>query len=280
MRRNRSWRRVIVGTVGALLLLQVLNLVMPARIAPVGPFNLLVRMFLSMSQGIESAAEGGGQIVRRYFANADAQRRLEDLQRRYDALAFAHAELRRELENRQQFEALLGWPWEPWQGVLGQVVYQNPSDRYRSLWIRVPDGANVVGHAVVDATGLVGRITRQAGPYAEVLLVSDVESAVDAITDSGIRVIVRGSGHADGRLDFVPRYEPLLPGDRLTTTGRDAAYPPGIPVATVLTVERDPEQVYLRSDVRFVAALDQSRWVRTIPVDAGSVFQSLGQKIQ
>lgn len=266
-REKRRWRRIIVATIAALLFIQALNLVMPARIAPVGPFNLAARAIIGAAALLKSAAEATALTIEKYFANADAIERLAILQEQHAQLQLEYQLTLQHVASRAALDELLGWTWLPWQGALGRIVFHDAADRYNTLWIQVPSGASVLGHAIVSPEGLLGRVIAQAGRYAHVLLLSDVESAVDAITPSGIRAMVLGTGGRRGKLDFVPRYEPLQNGERLISSGRDNAYPAGLEIGTVTNVTRSQEQLYLSAFVEFSADVAKAYWVRTLPPD-------------
>jgi cell shape-determining protein MreC len=146
------------------------------------------------------------------------------------------------------------------------VAYHDPGDRYRTLWVQTPRSAQAfIGDALVADNALVGRLVRATGRYAQALLVHDVESSVDVVSPDGTRGIIRGTGGPEGRLYFVPRYEPLEVGARLITTGRDATFPADVPVAVVASVERDRENLYLDATVTFLAQPATLAWTRTVP---------------
>src|SRR5256885_17270621 len=47
-------------------------------------------------------------------------------------------------------------------------------------------------------------------------------------------------------LRFMPANAEIQNGDRLVTSGIDGTYPAGLPVATVVEIERDPENTFAR----------------------------------
>lgn len=267
-RERRSWRRIVVWALVVLLFIQALNLIMPARIAPVGPFNFIARILIGAATGATSAAEGLGAAWRKYLENAAAVERLESLERQHEQLRFEYDLALRHLAAREALDEMLGWSFSPWRGAVARIVFHDAANRFGTAWLQVPEGARVLNHAVAGADGLIGRVIGQAGRYAQVLLASDVESAVDAVTPNGIRAIVRGTGTRTGRLEFVPRYEELAVGDRLYTSGRDGAYPANIAIGVVESVERSTEQLYLLATVRFDVDIGAAYWVRTLAPDA------------
>jgi rod shape-determining protein MreC len=57
-------------------------------------------------------------------------------------------------------------------------------------------------------------------------------------------------------------------GDRLVTSGIDGIYPPGLPVATVIRIERDAEHSFARVVCKPAAGVDRGRFVLVLSSDA------------
>jgi rod shape-determining protein MreC len=60
-------------------------------------------------------------------------------------------------------------------------------------------------------------------------------------------------------LRFLANNADVKPGDQLLTSGLDGVYPPGMPVATVLTVERDSQSDFAIVACRPSAATETRR---------------------
>ena len=104
-----------------------------------------------------------------------------------------------------------------------------------------------VGQPVVDEAGVVGQITRIFPFVSEITLITDQDQAVPVqILRTGQRSVVFGLG--DGRLElrFLPTSADVREGDVLLTSGLDGVFPPGLPVARVLRVERDASYTFAR----------------------------------
>lgn len=96
------------------------------------------------------------------------------------------------------------------------------------------------GQAVLDETGMIGQITRVYPIQAEVTLITDRSAAVPVkIARNGLPGVVYGRGDGMLELRFQLSRVDVEPGDRLVTSGLDGVFPLGLPVATVVSVERD-----------------------------------------
>jgi len=95
------------------------------------------------------------------------------------------------------------------------------------------------GEAVVDATGVIGQITRVYPLSSEVTLITDKSLAIPIqIERNGLRAIAFGHGR-DSTLDlpYLPTNVDIKRGDKLVTSGIDGVYPAGLAVATVSKIE-------------------------------------------
>jgi len=100
---------------------------------------------------------------------------------------------------------------------------------------------------VVNASGLVGRVTEVAATWSKVTAVIDssmsVSVMVERTRDSGmVRGLLEAGSDSDKlELYFLPADSDLIPGDRIVTSGIGGLYPKGILVGTVLSVSRSGE---------------------------------------
>ena len=119
------------------------------------------------------------------------------------------------------------------------------------------------GQPLVDANGVMGQIVH-AGPYTSTaILITDTSHAIPIqVNRNGLRSIALGSG-AINRLDlpYIPNSADIKAGDLLTTSGLGGRFPPGYPVATVVTVEHDPGNAFAKVIATPLAHLDRSREV-------------------
>lgn len=124
-----------------------------------------------------------------------------------------------------------------------------------------------VGMPVVDERGVVGRVVLASANYAVVMPHQNTQFAIPATIDLlNQDGIVRWDGTAYDRLlmEFVPKTEPVVPGQLVVTSPYSDVFPPGLPVGVVDTAYaaagRNDYVVYLRpaapiSQVRYVYVL-------------------------
>jgi rod shape-determining protein MreC len=101
---------------------------------------------------------------------------------------------------------------------------------------------------VIDATGVIGQVTRVHPLVSEVTLVIDRELSIPVLNPrTGVRSVAYGEP-AQGAMElrFMASNADIQEGDLLTTSGVDGIYPPGLPVARVMQIQRRAESTFAR----------------------------------
>jgi rod shape-determining protein MreC len=118
----------------------------------------------------------------------------------------------------------------------------------------------LLGAPVINEDGVLGQVTRLYPLNAEVTLLTDKDAAIPVLnTRSQARSAAFG-GVTDGgpgvsmELRFMSGHADVLPGDLLSTSGVDGIYPPGLPVAKVVSVDRRTDAGFARVLLAPVAA--------------------------
>jgi rod shape-determining protein MreC len=127
------------------------------------------------------------------------------------------------------------------------------------------------GSPVVSEDGMVGQITRVYPMQSEVTLLTDKDQAVPVqVVRTGLRGVVYGMPAGNTlELRFVPITADIVAGDELVTSGLDGVYPPGLPVAKVVRVDKLADTAFARVIGVPVAAVRGTRDVLVIHYDSG-----------
>lgn len=126
------------------------------------------------------------------------------------------------------------------------------------------------GQAVIDEAGVVGQVTRVHPLVSEVTLLIDKDQAIPVqVVRNGLRAVAFGSGSAGTlELRFMAANAEIQNGDKLVTSGIDGTYPPGLPVATVVRIERDAVAAFARIVCQPAAGVEKNRYLLTLSSDA------------
>ncbi|RQU44959.1 rod shape-determining protein MreC [Burkholderia cenocepacia] len=117
------------------------------------------------------------------------------------------------------------------------------------------------GSPVVSEDGMIGQVTRVFPLQSEVTLVTDRDLAIPVqVLRTGLRSVIYGTPKGDSLdLRFVPTSADLVAGDELITSGLDGVYPPGLPVAKVVRVDKLADTAFARVTCAPVAAVRGAR---------------------
>lgn len=191
-------------------------------------------------------------------AQDDAQLLREQLRlqspraQQYEQLALENERLRQLLDLRQRM---------PTPGLAAQVLY-DAADPYEHKIVidkGLIHGINT-GAPVLDESGVLGQVTRVYPLIAEVSLLVDRDQAIPVLdVRSGVRSVAYGEPASDGdglALRYTLAETDIREGDLLTTSGVDAVYPPGLPVARVSVVERQSGSSFMRIRAEPLARMD------------------------
>ncbi|MGH8685136.1 MAG: rod shape-determining protein MreC, partial [Nitrosospira sp.] len=154
------------------------------------------------------------------------------------ALEAENAQLRKLLEAAQRLES---------KAVMAEIL-RIPRDPYNRKVILDKGSQSGIQSCqiVVDDVGVVGQITRNYPWLSEVTLITDKDHSVPVqVVRNGLRSVVSGTGK-DGTLElrYLAMNTDIQEGDMLVTSGIDGVYPPGLPVAVVSKIERNPTYVF------------------------------------
>ncbi|TDF24179.1 rod shape-determining protein MreC [Delftia tsuruhatensis] len=137
-------------------------------------------------------------------------------------------------------------------GTAAEVVYDSPDLYTRRVVIdRGQVDGIAQGSPVLDEKGVVGQVTRVYPLRSEVTLLIDRDQAIPVFNPrTGARSVAYGdpSPLRTGGIElrFMPSNADVQEGDLLTTSGVDGLYPPGLPVAKVVSVERRADSAFSR----------------------------------
>jgi rod shape-determining protein MreC len=129
------------------------------------------------------------------------------------------------------------------------------------------------GQPVLDAFGVVGQVMQVGKSTATLILITDAEHAVPVqVNRTGIRSIAMGTGEAAKlSLPYMTVESDVRKGDLLVSSGLDAIFPAGYPVATVTKVERNSADTFATVEAKPLAQLDRDREVLLLWADKPKV---------
>jgi rod shape-determining protein MreC len=210
---------------------------------------------LGSSQSKEAAAQ--------YQLGLQSQRALQ-----VEQLTLENTRLRALLEMRERLNT---------PALAAQVLYDAADPYTRKVIIDKGSLAAVQpGAPVLDEAGILGQVTRVYPLVSEVTLVTDRNQAIPVLSvRTGARALAFGDATSrSGTLElrFMDANVDMVAGDLLTTSGVDGVYPPGLPVAKVLKIERRADSAFARITCIPVAGVAASLHVLVLQPLAGQIL--------
>jgi rod shape-determining protein MreC len=168
-------------------------------------------------------------------------------------------------ENRQLRALLDLKPSLTVRSVAADVMYEAADPFARKFYIdRGLAQGLVTGSPVITEGGVIGQVTRVYPLSSEVTLLTDRDAAIPLLnTRTQLRAAAFGGLRQGTALElrFVATDTDVQVGDVLHTSGVDGVYPPGLPVAKVTLVERQPDGGFTRVELAPLAVIDRVRHV-------------------
>ena len=273
MARSRRSRRTLTVIVLVVISLSLISLDLNGRTHSLtsGVKSVANNIYAPLRQGVTDIIDPIGSFFAGAFNYGAVQADNERLQKEIGQLRAAQAE--RGFEN-EQARLLTGLQNLPFLQSLPVVTAQTIDDYTSNFTATITldkgraDGVDV-GFPVVGAGGLVGQVIQSFHHTSVVRLVTDGQSKVAVIFGGQHSGIVDGQGPAnDMTADLVPPHTPLHKGEIMYTSGlQAAAFPPGIPVATVRSfhtaagASQETIAVDPAADLSQLAYVDVVQWV-------------------
>lgn len=229
----------------------------PLQRIATAPFELISGVGAYFTTQAQLVEENAKLRARALALARDAQR--------YEAAEAEAAQLRRIVGAAGRSEV---------QAIPAEILYTSRDPYSHKVFIDRGATQGVrAGSPVADEEGIIGQVTRVHPLLSEVTLVTDQDQAIPVqVVRSGLRAVAFGSG-ASGMLElrFMSTNAEIQNGDRLVTSGIDGTYPAGLPVATVVRIERDAEHSFARVVCRPAAGVDRGRFVMVLHNEAKAV---------
>ena len=248
-------RWLAVGLVGALLLLGLalgqLGYLQPLR-------NVTRALLVPFQAGLTNVATDLSNFVRSARDLRDLRQRNAQLQAEVNRLSVENARLTEVERENERLRQLLNFtrsnPWYDYKAasVVGHKIGEDASNLLFSIFIDVGarDGV-AVDMPVITDRGLVGRVVAVGPNVAEVLLLIDPASAVNArVQNPRVEGIVRGNIDAGLVMDRIPQGETVSPGDIVLTSGLGGNFPDKLVIGQITEVLQRDSDMFQRARIR------------------------------
>lgn len=218
-----------------------------------------------MQRVLAAPWEWSQEVAGFFITHGELKRDNDHLRAERDHMRIAQQDRQTLLAENNNLRQLLELPARPDTAPrVAEIVQTVPSPFARKVIINRGQAHGLAaGWPVVDATGLVGQVTRSYPLTAEVTLLTDRDQGAPVQNlRNGLRLIVSGTG-SDRLLEvrFLDMHADIKEGDLLYTSGIDGTYPAGIPVAQVVKTEPPRNTPFARAYCRPLGGVGRYRHV-------------------
>jgi rod shape-determining protein MreC len=245
--------RLVLLVLGSLVLMA---LQATGRLEPVQ--SAITQLTSPAQVGATGVTESATDAVSFVFELRNLRQRAAELEQVTNRLLVENFELREVERENQVLRAMLRFaqtrPGLEQRGaqIVARVIGQESNNflEYIMLDLGASHGIQV-GMAVVTDQGLVGRISHVTDTTSKVLLLTDANSAVNAIMQSSrLNGVVRGNPGGDLIMDYIPQGALFSIGEVVLTSGLGGRFPKGIPIGQVVEIQQRDIDVFQRAVVR------------------------------
>lgn len=275
MARSRRSRRTLTVIVLLVLSLSLISLDQNGRTHSLtsGIKSVANDVYSPLRQGVLDVFSPIGNFFAGAFNYGSVQAQNERLQRTIGQMRASQLEQGFEKSQLREITALQNLPFlQSLPTVTAETVDSYSSNFTATITLdKGRDDGVDVGYPVVGAGGLVGQVIQSFHHTAVVQLVTDGQSKVGVTFGSTNQYtgIVDGQGPTSSMTaDLVAPHTPLQKGEPMYTSSLDAAaFPPGIPVATVRSfhtsagASQETIHVDPAADLSQLAYVDVVQWV-------------------
>ncbi|HEX5544210.1 MAG TPA: rod shape-determining protein MreC [Nitrospira sp.] len=188
----------------------------------------------------------------RYVALQEIEEENQQLKRELDLLKEQNGQLREASVATERLAALLEFKRQALPtSVAAQVIGRDTGNWYKTIILNkgASDGLQS-DQGVITPAGVVGRVVKTTSSTAVVLLVTDPNNAIAGLIqrtrDEGI---VEGTTQGQARLKYIPLLSNARPGDHVVTSGLVGGFPRGIPIGTIIRIDKEEEALFQSAEL-------------------------------
>lgn len=170
-----------------------------------------------------------------------------ELKNRYEEL---------ELENRRLRKFVEFTTSVPENYVAARIIARDPSPWFKTIMIDKGRSDGLAkGNPVMVSEGVVGKVINVSKNASRILLITDRNSAVDALVqNSRVRGIVKGDNENNCLFVYALRKDEVKQGEMIISSGLDQVFPKGLKIGRILNVTKVHSQLF--QDITIETSVD------------------------
>ncbi len=203
-------------------------------------------------QVVASALSGVKSLWNNYIFLLHVQKENLELKKSLDLLTEQNTQLKELLfENDRLRKLLLLKKRSSVRLITSEIIGRDAVGWFKTVLINKGSSNSIkVGQAVITHRGIVGRTTDVSSGTSKVLLITDINSSVDALVQrTRARGVVEGKTSGLCQLKYISSSDDVMPGDLVIASGLCGVFPKGLPIGRVGRVEKDGFGLFQRVEL-------------------------------
>lgn len=214
--------------------------------------DLLANMTKPIGWGIYKSFRSVKSFYENYF-------QLVDIKKKYAQLELENTRLQAQfhiyeniVQENQKLKSMLNFKENnKFDFLVGKIIGYDPTFTFRSIKINLgrQDGIQT-GMGAISPMGVIGIVIRVQQKTCDLLLITDPNSNIDSmITRNQSRGILQGKFENIMRFKYFDRNLNIWIGDKIVTSGLTGAFPPNLPIGTIINIQKNPDDLSQTVDV-------------------------------
>ena len=214
--------------------------------------SLVGGVIYAVQEGTYTAVSGFQGLFTRYFFLVGLSHENPLLKKEVERLSAEVNRLKEKEALAVRLQRLLDFKdASPFKLIAANVIGRETGPWFQTFMINKGRSESVlVDMGVIVPGGVVGKVIKIFPHHAQVLLITDINSAIAAIVQrTREEGIVQGMGGNGVRLKYLPRVSEILEGDILIASGLEGIFSKGLPIGRIKKVERPEDGFFLNITV-------------------------------
>jgi len=241
--------------------------------------------FTPLQTGLSGLKRGIAGVSTGLENKQELARQIEQLKRKNNDLSLENQQLREYKAEAKRLRLLLNYQQdnkEQYDLTVARVIARQPNNWFNLITIDKGSADGISqGMPVINADGLVGRISNTTYHSAQVTLITDREMAVGAIIQDSRETqgIIEGMGETNSlRMINIPYYSKVGKYERVICSGLSEYYPKGIQIGYIQAVKKESNGLLLSATISPAVAFDKLEEVMVITQFRSPIVTSANKK--
>jgi rod shape-determining protein MreC len=241
--------------------------------------------FTPLQNGLSGLKRGLTGVSTGLENKQELARQIDQLKSKNNNLSLENQQLREYKAEAKRLRILLNYQVEnkeQYDLTVARVIARQPNNWFNMITIDKGSADGISqGMPVINADGLVGRISNTTYHSAQVTLITDREMAVGAIIQDSRETqgIIEGMGETNSlRMINIPYYSKVGKYERVICSGLSEYYPKGIQIGYIQAVKKESNGLLLSATISPAVAFDKLEEVMVITQFRSPVVTSANKK--